>query len=84
MRWFEICFNLKINYDKCELMGTRMVINSINAIVVAIGRKVGSFPSKYLDLPLCMGLPKRTLWDVVVERFHRKLSTWKGKYLPLG
>lgn len=48
------------------------------------GCKLGCLSSKYLGLPLCMGLPKRRLWDPVVERVDRKPNTWKGKYLSLG
>lgn len=52
LRWFEICSGLNINYDKCELMGIRMDSNSIQALANIFRCKVGSFPSKYLGLPV--------------------------------
>lgn len=72
LKWFEICSGLKVNYDKCEMMGIRMDYDSINSLAGVFGYKVGCLPSKYLDLPLCMGLPKGSLWDPVVERVERK------------
>ena len=44
----------------------------------------GKLPAKYLGLPLCLGLPKKHLWDSVVERIEKKLSSWKGRYLSMG
>ena len=48
------------------------------------GCKVGDLPASYLGLPLCLGSVNKTLWDTVVERVEKKLSTWKAKYLSIG
>lgn len=77
-------FGLKINYGKCEMNGIQIDANMLNAMANIFGYKVGHIPSKYLGLPLCMGVPKRKLWNPVVERIERKLSSWKGRYFSLG
>lgn len=77
-------FGLKINYGKCEMNGIRIDTNMLNAMANIFGYKVGHIPLKYLGLPLCMGVHKRKLWNPVVERIERKLSSWKGRYLSLG
>lgn len=59
LRWFKACSGLKINYEMCELIGIRLDSSSLNAFVVVFGCKVGNLPSKYLGLPLYMGLSKR-------------------------
>lgn len=41
-------------------------------------------PSKYLGLPLYLGLPKKQLWDSLVERIDKRLSSWKSRYLCMG
>lgn len=71
-------FGLTTNYDKCELIGLRMPDNLLATLADVFKCKIGTFPSTYSGLPLCMGIPKRTLWDPVVERLERKLSLWKG------
>lgn len=84
LRWFELMSRLKINYDKSEMVGIRTDANMLNAMTNAFGCKIGTLPIMYLGLPLCMGLPKRRMWDPVVEGIERKLSSWKRKYLSLG
>lgn len=83
LRWFSLCSSLKINYDKCEMYGIRLDNSSLHALATSFGCKVGYFPSKYFVLRLYVGLPKGCLWDPIVERFDRRLSSWKGNYLPL-
>eukprot|EP00268_Persea_americana_P028829 TRINITY_DN27957_c0_g1_i1.p1 TRINITY_DN27957_c0_g1~~TRINITY_DN27957_c0_g1_i1.p1 ORF type:complete len:198 (+),score=28.97 TRINITY_DN27957_c0_g1_i1:182-775(+) len=77
LRWFEMLSGLKINYGKCELIGIRLEDNHVNFLANTFGRKVGRFPSKHLGLPLCLGLPKKSLWVPVVERLDKRLSSWK-------
>ena len=38
----------------------------------------------YLGLPLCRGQANKMVWNLVLERVERKLSTWKANYLSLG
>lgn len=84
LRWFEFISGLKINYDRCELIGIRTDTTFTFASASAFGCKVRNLPPKYLGLLLCMGLPKKKLWDTVVEHLDKKLSSWKRKYLSLG
>lgn len=50
----------------------------------SFGCRFRKIPSKYLGLPLCVGLPKKDLWDLVVEHIGKKLSSWKERYLSVG
>lgn len=59
-------FGLKINYDKCELVGIRLATSDNQLMADLFGCKVGTLPLKYLGLPLCVGIPKRSMWDPVV------------------
>lgn len=82
--WFELISGLKINFDKSEMIGIRVENNFLHLLANAIGCKIGHFPSKHLGLPLCMGIPKRNLWNPVIERIEKRLSTWKGKLISFG
>lgn len=48
------------------------------------GCKVGVPLTQYLGLPLCLGMPMKTLWNPVIARCKKKLSSGKGKYLSFG
>lgn len=80
LTWFELLSWLRINYGKCEFIGVRLV----DSQVVSLPCRVRKLPSKYLGLPLCLGIPKSSLWDSVLERVDKRLSSWKGKFLSLG
>lgn len=75
--------SLKINYEKCEFVGIMVTPNLLNYMADAFGYKVGKLLAKYLSLPLCTRILKQHLWEPVVERIERKLSSWKGRYLSL-
>ena len=49
--WFEVVSKLKINMGKSELVPVGVVPN-IADMVDGLGCKQGSFPMKYLGLPL--------------------------------
>ena len=56
----------------------------VDSFAKIFGCKAEELPSKYMGLPLCLGIPKKSLWDSVVERVENKLSSWKCKYLSMG
>ena len=84
MKWYELLSGLKINYGKCEFLSVRMEESYVIFLANAFGCKAGTLPSKYLGLPLCVGLPKNQLWEGVLEWIQKKLSSWKSKYLSMG
>ena len=81
--WFKAIFGLKINMDKSELIPVEKVSN-IEDLARVLGCKVCSLPSTYLGLSL--GAPFKSVhaWDVVEERFQRRLALWKRHYLSKG
>lgn len=81
MHWFNSCSGLKINYEICELFGIRADSSLVRCLANVFGCKVGSFPSKYLGLSLCMGLLKISLWDPVVERIENLVPGKENIYL---
>eukprot|EP00268_Persea_americana_P041230 TRINITY_DN41041_c4_g1_i1.p1 TRINITY_DN41041_c4_g1~~TRINITY_DN41041_c4_g1_i1.p1 ORF type:complete len:107 (+),score=11.85 TRINITY_DN41041_c4_g1_i1:237-557(+) len=84
MVWFELLSGLKINYGKCELIDIHLTESHVASLATTFWLKAGKLPSKYLGLPLCLGLPKKILWEPVVERIEKRLDSWKGRYLSMG
>ena len=74
---------LKINLQKNEIIplgGTK----DVDRASTLFGYKVGKLPTTYLGLPLEVPHKSCKVWDVIEERFKRKLATWKKEYLSKG
>ena len=86
-KWVVICFEvasgLKINIQKSEIIPVRCV-KDVDRGAAFFGCKVGNLLTTYQGLPL--GAPHNScrVWDVVEERFKRKLAMWKKQYLSKG
>jgi len=48
---------------------------------ISFGCGVDYLPFSYLGLPLGAFYKSSTVWDVGVERFHKRLAWWKSKLL---
>lgn len=46
--------------------------------------KVGHLPIHYLSLPIGANATSKKVLDPKVEKFEKKLSTWKRQYLSFG
>ena len=77
--WFQDLINLQ----KSEIIPIGGM-EDVDRAIVLFGCKVRRFPTSYLGLPL--GAPHRSIgvWNVIEERFKRKLPTWKKQYLSKG
>ncbi|RVW54571.1 putative ribonuclease H protein [Vitis vinifera] len=53
-------------------------------MAVELGCRIGSFPVKYLGLPLGARHKALSTWDGVEERMRRRLARWKRQYLSKG
>ena len=80
---FEVVLGLKINMQKSKIILVGGV-EDVDRVAAVFGCKVGNLFTTYLGLPL--GAPHNScrVWDVVEERFKRKLATWKKQYLSKG
>ena len=48
------------------------------------GCNAGEYPFRYLGIPMHHRQLLNSEWNKVEERFEKKLSYWKAKYLPYG
>ena len=81
--WFEAVLGLKVNLGKSELVVVGAVHN-FELLVAVLGCKQGSFPMKYLGLPLGAKFKDKTIWNPILEKMERKLAGWKKLYLSEG
>jgi exonuclease III len=81
--WFEAVSGLKINLGKSELVPVGEVSN-MGLLVDILGCNLGSFPMKYLGVPLGAAFKEKAIWNPVLEKVERRLAGWKRLYLSKG
>ena len=81
---FEYLSGLKINFHKSEIFcfGEAKEVEHTHSQL--FGCKVGSYPFKYLGIPMQVTKLKNADWNVLLERIEKKLSSSKGKHLSVG
>jgi hypothetical protein len=81
---FEQLSGLKINFHTSEIFcfgETKYLEDEFRCIFVC---EIGTFPFKYLEIPIHFRKLKNGEWKPVEDRFERKLSSWIGKLLSYG
>jgi len=79
---FEAMFSLKVNLAKSVLIPIGEVLD--HHLAQFFGCRVDFLPSSYLDLPFGASYKCKIMWDLVVEKFQRRLVGWKSKLLSKG
>ena len=80
---FEQLSELKINFHKSELFCFGEAKNQQCIYSQIFGCDMGTFPFRYLGIPMHFRRLKNADWKEVEERFQKKLCGWKGKMLPV-
>lgn len=81
---FEQLSGLKINFHKSELYCFGEAKDFENEYMELFGCSTGQFPFRYLGIPIHYRRLRNADWKEVVERFEKRLSSWKGKLLSTG
>ena len=81
--WFEALSRMKINLSKSEIfpVGGR---ENVEALTAELGCKAGPLPTTYLGLSLRTPHRSVGMWDLIEERFRRRLAIWKRQYISKG
>ena len=80
---FEAMSGLRVNLSKSALIPVGEVPN-VHDLTRFFGCGVEYLPSSYLGLSLGAPYKSISVWDPVVERFHKRLAGWKSKLLSRG
>ncbi|PWA50966.1 RNA-directed DNA polymerase, eukaryota, Reverse transcriptase zinc-binding domain protein [Artemisia annua] len=76
---FHLPSRLKVNY-----FGIGVSEIERNSLVSSIGCQQSNFPCNYLGLPIGANMSRCDNWQPLLERFHKRLSSWKAKTLSFG
>ena len=71
---------MKVDVGKCEIVPVGEVRN-LDALVCILCCKVGYLPMTYLGMPLGDHYKDSSIWNPIIERMEKKLSSWKWLYL---
>ena len=78
--FFEAITGLKVNIRKSKIASVGEVGN-LDALARILYRKVGCLPMSYLGMPLGAHYKDSSIWNPIIERMEKKLSSWKLLYL---
>ena len=80
---FQAVAGLKVNVSKSELVPIGEV-NNVHALAEILGRRIGYLPMTYHGMPFWASHKSPSIWNPILEKFHKKLAGWKKLYLFKG
>jgi len=70
---------MKINFEKSEIFTI-----GLSEAANQLGCKIGSFPMKYLGMPVRNYMVTKAQLSYVSEKTEKRLGTWQCEYLSFG
>jgi hypothetical protein len=77
---FENLSGLKINFHKSEVFCFGEAKDTHDDYSSIFGCQVGTYPFKYLRIPMHYKRLSNNDWKIIEHMIERKLSSWKGKH----
>ncbi|KAL5583298.1 hypothetical protein UlMin_015740 [Ulmus minor] len=84
LKFFSMCSGLKINMNKSSLAGITLTEQEVGVLASEVGCEKGSWPLKYLGLPLGGNPNSAEFWNPVIEKGSKRLDGWKKAFLSKG
>ena len=88
LKWLLACFEamsrLRINFHKTDLMTMNSTPKLDKMYAGIFCCKIGSFPFKYLGVPLHYTKLRKEDLQPLVDKIFSKLSGWRGRTLSYG
>lgn len=85
LKWVLTCFQqvsgMKINYTKSELIPVGLDADQTAPFLTAFGCTEGTFPIKYLGIPLHYDKLKKEDIQPLVDKIIKMIAGWRGKLL---
>ena len=78
---FEQVSGMKINYSKSELIPMGMEVEEFTPFAGVLGCRIGSFPIKYLGIPLHYNKLRTKDIQPLVDKIMKRMEGWRGKLL---
>ncbi|KAJ0877928.1 putative reverse transcriptase zinc-binding domain-containing protein [Helianthus annuus] len=79
-----MCSGLRINLHKSNLFGIGKSTEDIDFSARGMGCKPGAFPFRYLGIIVRANMNRISNWDVIVDTFKKRLSSWKANVVSMA
>ncbi|XP_026451759.1 uncharacterized protein LOC113352105 [Papaver somniferum] len=80
---FKLVSGLKVNFRKSAIVAVGDAQNAVEC-ASCFGYNLTTFTMKYLGIPLSSRSKAVGDWDVIIQRFQKKLCSWQRKHLSKG
>jgi hypothetical protein len=88
LKWLLVCFEklsgMKINYNKSDLVPVNLEEEETKMYARIFYFKLGSFPFKYLGVPLHHEKLRREDIQPVVDTILNRIPVWQGRLMSYG
>jgi hypothetical protein len=85
LKWTLACFEqisgMRINFHKSDLIPINIEVEELQPFIDIFQCEVGSFPVKYLGIPLHFDRLKREDLQHLIESILRRITRWRGKLI---
>ena len=81
---FELMSGLKVNYQKSEIFTVGGYDNTVKQYAELFNCDVGSFPIKYLGMPVSYSTLRDSDWEFIVAKYLKRFEAWIGNAASMG
>lgn len=79
--WLEQVFGMSANFHKSELVSMNLEPDEAHRLANIFSCPLGSFPLKYLEVPLHFESLCREDVQPLVDKILKRIARWRGKLL---
>ncbi|KAL8529717.1 hypothetical protein ACS0TY_006962 [Phlomoides rotata] len=80
----EILSGLKVNFDKCSIMGVNVEDSKLHDMANILGYNLGSFPFSYLGIRVGSNHRHISKWNFIIQKIKNRLCKWGDKKFSFG
>jgi len=81
LMWLEQVFGMRVNFHKSELVPMNLEPDEAHRLAHIFSCPLGSFPLKYLGVPLHFENLCREDVQPLVDKILKRIARWRGKLL---
>lgn len=81
---FYMISGLKLNINESHIYGVNVKWSDVQRVSDSNGCSCENLPFTYLGLPIRSSMSRKSTWEHVIEKFKKRLLSWKVKCLSAG
>nr|GEV35133.1 retrotransposon protein, putative, Ty3-gypsy subclass [Tanacetum cinerariifolium] len=73
-----------VNFSKSNIFGVGVTLNETERISSILSCTPSTLPCVYLGLPIGANMNQVANWKPIIDKFHKRLTSWKARTLSFG